>query len=289
MGYEIVRRLAARQHGRVTVPQLKELGVSRGTIQGWVESGYLTRVLPKVYAVGHIAPSREADLWAAVLYAGPRAMLSHRTAAEWRGLIQYPPSVIEVSTPRDIRSIEGVRVHARRPLPRWIVRGIPVTSIPQTVLDLAACAQFRLVRKALSNLDFKRELDVPALEAICERGRPGSGRLRDALAKYQPQFAHTNGDLEEEFIEFCERWRIPVPQFNTPLLPGIMVDAYWPDAKFVVELDGGANHSSPAQRHRDKRNDLELRRLGLTVHRYDQSLLRTEPRSVRDEILARLG
>ena len=78
----------------------------------WVETGYLTRVLPRVYAVGHTAPSREADLWSAILYAGPGAMFSHATAAHWRGLIDYPPHVIEVTTPRKTRSIRRVQVHA---------------------------------------------------------------------------------------------------------------------------------------------------------------------------------
>lgn len=69
-------RLAAvirGQYGRVTRAQLVALGMPHSTISRRLRSGYLTRVLPKVYAVGHTAPSHEADLWAAILYAGPGA------------------------------------------------------------------------------------------------------------------------------------------------------------------------------------------------------------------------
>jgi len=41
---------------------------------------YLHPELLRVYAVGHRAPSVEADVTAAVLYAGPGAMLSHAAA-----------------------------------------------------------------------------------------------------------------------------------------------------------------------------------------------------------------
>jgi hypothetical protein len=66
-----VAQVADRQAGRVAAFQLTHLGVADSTVHGWVRSGYLFRVAPRVYAVGHVAPSREADLWTAVLYAAP--------------------------------------------------------------------------------------------------------------------------------------------------------------------------------------------------------------------------
>ena len=284
---ERIGRLVIRQHGRVTWAQLKRLDVSDSTIHTWLNDRYLVRVLPKVYAVGHRAPSREADLWAAILYAGPGAMLSHGTAAQWIGLIDYPPRAIEVTTPRRIKSINGIVVHGQRALPRHLHKRLPVTSIAQTVLDLAATADLRLVRKALANLDYRHQLDVKALHAICEHGRPGSKRLKQALSNHQPELAHTNSPLEVDFLEFCERHHVPIPTFNT-ILHGIQVDAHWPGTKLVIELDGYDNHSSRAQLRRDKRNDLELRQHGLTVLRYDKDLLRRQPRPIRDEILAEI-
>lgn len=285
---ERVRRLAGRQAGRVTRAQLLALGLARGRIASWVRTGRVIEVLPCIYALGHSAPSREADLWAAVLYAGPGAMLSHATAAHWRGLIEYPPQMIEVSTPRKRNPQPGIRVYGRRRLERQLHNGIPVTSIPQTILDLAATADFNLVRKALARLDFRHELDLAALEAICGRGKSGSEPLRRALAIHQPRLAHTNSPLEDDFLLWCERWSVPLPRVNVRV-HGVLVDAYWPKQGVVVELDGSDNHSSPAQIRRDRANELTLRGHGLVVVRYDWDLVHDQPRLVYDDLIATLS
>ena len=118
--------------------QLRHLDVPQSTIHEWAARSYLTRVLPKVYAIGHTAPSREADLWAAVLYAGPGAMLSHATAARWRGLIDYAPRIDRGQHTAQGPVAPGRAVYARRHgLERPIHAGIPVTPVPQMMLDLA--------------------------------------------------------------------------------------------------------------------------------------------------------
>lgn len=284
---ELVRKQGERQAGRVSYAQLRALGVGRGAIEVWIKRQTLVRVLPHVYALGHRAPSREGDLWAAVLYAGPYAALSHATAAQWRGLIDYPPAVIEVCSPRRVRSLDGIRVYGRRAVERWLYNGIPVTSIVQTALDLAAVSELRLVRKALGRLDFRHQLDVAALEAACGSGKPGSRTLRHALAVHQPRLARTNGRLEYDFFEWCEAWRVPLPLVNERL-HGVLVDAYWPAHGVVVELDGSDNHSSPAQLGRDRANDLLLRSHGLVVLRYDWDLVHAHPQAVHDDLVRTL-
>src|SRR5947209_20203850 len=125
-----VSRLAGGQFGRIARWQLRSLGVADSTISRWVAQGYLHRVLPTVYAVGHAAPSTEADLAAALLYAGPGAMPSHATALWWWGLIEHQPHTIGVSTPRRCRPRPGIEVHQRRPLERTWHERLPVTTVP---------------------------------------------------------------------------------------------------------------------------------------------------------------
>lgn len=259
-------------------------------MQQWLASGYMTRLVPRVYAVKHRAPSRAADLWTAVLYAGPGAMISHATAAHLHGLIAHAPGVIEVSTPRPkVRSLPGtITVYTRRDRDRRLHDGVPVTTIAHTLLDLAATQDLRLVRRALAQLDFRRALDIASIEAVCGRGRTGSRELRLALATHQPQLAHANGALEEQFLMWCERWELPLPRMNARV-HGILVDAYWPEHRLVVELDGRANHSTPAQLRRDKRNDLTLRSHGLRVIRYDWALLHEQPDSIHRDLRLSMG
>jgi hypothetical protein len=286
---ERFKSLVRRQHGRITWAQLATLGVSRSTASQWAAAGRLTRVLPRVYAVGPEVASFEARLWGAVLYAGPDAALSHRSAAHWRDLIKHGPGVIEVSTPRlKVHSIPGVvRVYNGRDVVRAPHRGLAVTSVPQTLLDLAR-VDSALVPRALATLDFHRQLDVVELLAACGSGRLGSEALRAALKTHQPALAYTNGELEERFLSWCEQWEVPLPKFNA-CLHGLLVDAYWPDQALVVELDGYANHSSPAQLRRDRERELTLRGKGLRVVRYDWELLHREPAMVHADLMSQLN
>ncbi|MGH2835621.1 MAG: hypothetical protein ACRDKD_05355, partial [Solirubrobacteraceae bacterium] len=204
------------------------------------------------------------------------AMLCHASGAHHRELIMYPPDVIHVSTPRTkIRSIRGViQVHAGRALARASHKDIPTTSIAQTLLDLAANPRdFKLVRRALAVLDYRDELDLAALGAICGKGRPGSRALREALAIHQPELARTNGELEVALLCLCERFGLPVPQFNRWFY-GFPVDAYWPEQDLVAEVDGIGNHSKPGQLRVDRRKELTLRKHGHRVVRYDWDLVK---------------
>jgi hypothetical protein len=280
--------VANRQAGRVSWEQLVHLAVGRGRIEGWLRDGYLVPVLPRVYAVGHVAPSVTGDLFAAVLYAGPGAMLSHMTAAWWRGLIEYAAPVIHVRSPHRRKSRPWIQVHGQRNAQRTWHKQLPVTSLDQTMLDLAASADLKLVRKALGRLDYRYELDSDKLARICRRGRPGSAALKKAIANYDPRFGRTNSPLEDDWLFFCEEFDVPKPDRVNVRVHGVMVDAHYVDQRLVIELDGGDNHHSAAQMRRDHRNDLTLRGHGLHVNRYSRDLVHDEPLRVRADVLAAL-
>ena len=276
--------VADRQWGRVTWAQILGLGVDRWTINHWKRQGYIHEDLPRVYAVGHRAPSYEADLAAALLYAGPGAALSHATAAHWLGLFEKPPRVIHVSTPRRCRSQRGIVVHARRNGERTWHRRLPTTTLPQLLLDLAATESLRQLRKALANADYRKLLDVRAVEAVLGRGRPGSARLREAIAEHQPRLARTKSDLEVAFLELCERAGIPLPDVNKRVA-GWEVDALFRDERIAVELDGIGNHRTPAQIQRDRRKELALRAAGFLPVRYSDEQLYNHSRDVIADVI----
>src|SRR5437764_11876946 len=140
-----VAAVAGRQWGLVTWAQLAGRAFDRKTISDWVRRGYLHRVHPRVYAVGHRAGGFETALAAALLYAGPGAMLSHGTAIWWLGLIDKPPSTIHISTPRRCRSLRGIKLHQRRDSTRTWHKNLPVTTVAQTLLDFASRASLNRV------------------------------------------------------------------------------------------------------------------------------------------------
>jgi len=284
-----VGQLADRQAGRVSVAQLGALGIESWLIARWVEGGYLHQVLPRVYAVGHRAPSVNADLTAAVLYAGPGAMLSHATALWWRGLIDHQPWPIQVSTPRRCRSLRGVKVHGRRTCEREWHKGLPTTTIEQALLDFAAVAPVDRVRFALANADHGKVLDVAALQVIAGNGRAGSTKLRTALKRHEPKLAHTRSPLERIFLPFCEARGISLPDDVNVWIEGVLVDAVWWKQRLVVELDGKDNHSSWAQIQRDRSNELRLRAAGFDVMRYGTVQFEEQPELVARDLLARVS
>lgn len=286
--------MADRQWGRLRLDQLVEAGASTSTVSRWVADGYLHLVYPRVYAVGHPAGDIEADLAAALLYAGPGAMLSHETAAWWWELTDREPRMIEVSTPRRCRSLprcgsrRGVRVHGRRSLDRVSHRRLPVTTVPQTMLDFASVNSLRRVRYALANADYRRLLDLEAMRSVASRGRPGSDTLRRALDRHMPQLAFTRSEFERRMLELCEHAGLPMPEVNA-VVDGVEVDALWREQRVIVELDGQGNHGTAAQIARDHGRDLRLRALGFTVLRYAWEQLKRRPDLVAADLRRALG
>jgi hypothetical protein len=284
-----IGRVAERQAGRVTRLQLRRCGITDSMIRRWVENGRLIPRLPKVYALGYASAAQESRLWEAVLYAGPGAMLSHMTAAQWCGYIKYAPAAVHVSTPRKIASLPSLVVHARRNLGRQTHAGVPTTTPAQTLLDLATVRP-DLLERALGQLDFMGMLDFSALERSLALGLPGATALRQAIIDYDPNFQHLNEEFEIDFYELCREWKVePLPIPNVELQPGHTIDALWPDHRLGVELDGKQNHSSDAQLLRDADRDLAARRLGLTIIRYRRAQIKRTPQAVREDLLTQLA
>lgn len=173
-------------------------------------------------------------------------------------------------------------MHARRQTIRVWHRKLPVTTPPQTLLDLAAHAPLRTVRRALAKADYAGRLNVPAIQSQLGAGRPGSATLRVALTEHLPRLARTKSDSEILFLEICESAGLPLPETNV-YVAGWEVDALFRQQRIAVEIDGYGNHRSPAQVRRDRRKDHALRTHGLTPIRYSDEQL-VHPQDVIAEL-----
>jgi very-short-patch-repair endonuclease len=278
-----VARLAERQWGVVTHGQLGALGLGRRAIHGWVERGLIHPLYPAVFAVGHRALELEGRLTAALLYAGPGAALSHVTAAAWWGIRPTHPAVIHVSSPHRKHNKPGLLIHHPRHLEVVRHRRLPVTPVPQTLLDIAGGLPFPKLRRALAEAEFRKLVDLDTLDPVLGRGKPGSAALRRALRQHRPELARTRSDLEEDFVAFCEDHEIPIPRVNVTIW-GLMVDALWPEHNLIVELDGGDAHGTRAQVHRDRTRDLTLRAAGYLVFRHSWAQISHEPTAVAADL-----
>ena len=284
-----VRELATRQFGVISWAQLIACGLSKTTISRWIAQGRLVKVHPRVYALGHKRLSIEGRLNAALLYAGPRAALSHATALWWWGLTDKEPTMIEVTTPARRPSIAGVRTHNRQRPQTTTHNDLPTTTVAQTLLDFASVATSTKLLRALAEADFKRLLNDEHLNTIAGRGRPGSTKLRRALDEHRPELARTRRELEEAFQHLlAEHPEIPIPEVN-PKVCGFRADALWRDHKLIVELDGYEAHSTPARIEHDHQRDLTHRQAGYVVLRYTWSQIKYQPDAVIADLKRHLG
>ena len=85
--------LLSRQSGVIARRQALACGLTGGAIRRRLQAGKWRPLLPGVYATFTGPVPRSAVLWAAVLRAGPGAVLSHETAAELLGLVDAPAEV----------------------------------------------------------------------------------------------------------------------------------------------------------------------------------------------------
>ena len=142
---ESLQLLAESQQGMITRRQAFGAGLTRDAIGARISGGRWQRVYPGVFAVFSGEPCRVAALWAAVLWAGPGAALSHHTAAELHGLTRKPPQLVHVTVPADrrVRRVPGIVIHrsARILTARHPAQSPPRTRIEETVLDLTQLAR----------------------------------------------------------------------------------------------------------------------------------------------------
>lgn len=119
-------------------------GLTRGVIDTRVEFGRWRQVHKGVYATFTGVPPWDAQLWAAVLYAGRGAYLSHGTAAEMNRLTDDRLPIIDVTVPakRRVRPPQGVVIHRSvREAMVWRPYGVPPYTIAEeTVIDLVQAA-----------------------------------------------------------------------------------------------------------------------------------------------------
>jgi predicted transcriptional regulator of viral defense system len=242
----LISALAACQHGVVSRRQLLEVGLTHRAIQARLARRLLVPLHRGVYAFGHDQLRLEGRWLAAVLAAGPGAVLSHRDAAALHGIRKPPESRnVSVTAMTNARSTLALWIHPRRRLVAEdvvTVHGIPTTSPARTLVDLASALTAGQLAATLGEADRRGLLDPAALRRALRRtrGRHGQGhaRLRAALAAHEQQGAVlTRSELEERFLDLVLDAELPRPLMNARVA-GFQVDALWRAERLVVELDG---------------------------------------------------
>jgi hypothetical protein len=261
--------------------QAVRLGVSQAAVVRRTKSGAWQRLHRGTYATFTGVPSREAVLWAALLRAGPGAVLSYETAAEVHQLLDKPAAKIHITVPASHDParrgpIRGVIIHRSRnvtsePLPPW---QLPRTPIAETVLDLIESAKTTDDAFAWLTKSIGRDLVNAGMLNAALVGRKRM-RRRPWLAEALTDVADgVMSPIELRYVRDVERAHgLPQArrQARRELDSGVrFLDNFYEAFKLCVEIDGRLTHP-PEQKWRDAdrdsdnlfRDDVQTIRLGL--------------------------
>ena len=287
-----IAELARGQYGVVSRRQLLEIGEKAKGIEHRLAIGRLHLLHHGVYAVGHRVVPRAGRWLAAVMAAGSDAVLSHWSAAALWMVRPNTRSIVDVITPHKSRSWHGVlRHHKALPPDEVTVKdGIPITTVPRTIFDLAATEDIDAIAAMLRESEHRNLWDELSLWDLVERypGRRGVRKVGLALRRISEEpSGRKRSRLEERFAPFVRRHRLPMPRFNDWILLGdkrYQVDCHWAGTAQIVELDGWEGHGTKTAFRADRERDRRLRVAGYSVTRLTWNQLRDEPEAIAGDL-----
>jgi len=281
---EKVARIATRAHGVATRPELLRAGVTLTEIRQRLRNGALIQEHPGVYRVGHRAPSLEARYLAAVKACGDGALLSGRAAGHLYGLLRGPAPPPEVTT-RTERRIEGIATRRSRqnhPADATTFRGIPITTVARTLVDLAAALNADDLARACHEAGIRHRTTPAQVEAVLARRptSPGAAKLRGVV---RGETRVTLSKLERRFLEILQANDLELPETNRRA-GGRRVDCRWPERRLTIELDGYRYHRSRRAWEQDRRREREAHSRGDDFRRYTYGDVFDDPRLMLAEL-----
>jgi very-short-patch-repair endonuclease len=284
---QVWEETAAAQAGILTRRQAVSGGLSADAIRVRMASGRWQRVYPGVLATFSGPLTRPAELWAAVLVAGPDAVLSHESAAELAGLIPDACPSVHVCVPLSRRVIPpaGIIVHRSSHAEAHPALQPPRTRIDDTVIDLTqSSADLETAAGWLIRAVAARHTTAPRLlDAVATRYRIRWRRELITVLADVSEGCHSM--LELRYLRRVERAH-GLPRGHRQHRRGRWYD----DVDYVefgvsVELDGRAAHP-PESAFRDHRRDNAAVLIGSRVLRYGHADVARRPCTVAAEVAA---
>ena len=283
--------LRAARHNVITFGELRDLGLSADEIQYRSDVGRLHRKYPAVFAVGRPDLTLDGVFFAAVRACGPGAKLCRVSALRKWGLIRDGGTYrIDVAAPRSIKPKQGIRLH--RPLclgdlDTTIVDEIPITSVAQTLLDVAAPGIRFDVGRLVHEAGVKEVLDMRAVWEVLARNPTARGarRLEEAMREEVP---FTRSGLEQAALALFRSFSVPQPETNVHVCDGeklVEVDFVWRELGLIVEVDGSRYHRTRWRRRQDAAKTAALRAQGWTVHRFTDIEINGTPAQIATTVL----
>lgn len=288
---KLVALAKRRRHCLVTWQEIASLGITEEGVASRMRRGMLERVFRGVYRIAGANRGGWIDEAAAVCVAvGPHAVLSHDSAARLWGFDLPFGTTIELTIPLErkvTRNLGNVIVHRTRNLPqRQKVRrqDLLVTSAARTFIDLAPRFPEPVLTKALDDAMIRElvrpHILAPLLNDPLMRSRPGTGKLRRALAaSLEFPAAQSVAELLGARILIRAGLRPPAQQYKVFDREEFVarLDFAWPELKVGVEIEGRRFHGTPVAHDHDTHRFNHLAVLGWIIIRVTMHNLQNDP------------
>lgn len=265
-----VLALGELQHGAVATRQVRALGGTDQLVRRRASAGRWIRETSRVLRLAGAPRTPEQRLMIAVLHAGEGAVASHASAA-W--LWELPGFVAGTAVtrprPHGDRAALGHRPVLLPPTQCTEVRGIPVTSLPRTIFDLAATLPIGRTARLVDTVVGRSPAMLAALHAMLEelacRGRPGIRSMRAVLDERPRRSGIPPTGLERRFEELCRNAGIHGLERQVDVGGHSWIgraDYLVRRVRLPIEIDSEAHHTSLSDKRHDARRDAEMRAAG---------------------------
>jgi hypothetical protein len=257
-------RILSRQYDVIARSQAIACGITTSALRHKLRAGGPWRkILPGVYTTvtGTVTPEQRE--MAALLYAGPRALITGATAVRRHRLDCSGLNEVDILVPVGVRrqSAGYVRIQhtARMPESPWATRGIRFAPLARAVADAArGMKRFSDVQAVVCEAVQRGGCTLDELIAELKAGpTAGSRWYGEALAEMSVGIRST---AERDLKWIIGRSDIDKPMYNPRLytLKGVFLgipDAWWQHAGVAAEVDsrqyhmGAKDHEATVARH----------------------------------------
>lgn len=292
----LVAEVSARQGGAIRLDQALDCGLSRAQVKNRLATGQWSSLAKGCYLVAEMTNLH--DRLRAAITALPGAVVSHEAAAGLHGLNYVNGGVASVlvhsQATHRFTSVVVRRCHDLEEEHVEQLEGLPRTTVPRTIVDLAGVLTEKNTAAVLDDAVSARLTTIVAVQVVLtmvgRRGRPGTANLRRILEARADLPVH-GSPLERLGNQILLDGRFPEPQleYSIPWDPPRRFDAAFPDHRLAVEWDSRRWHTQPAAFDRDRDRDRQAIVNGWRVLRFTWSDVTETPEKVARYVLDALA